>query len=198
MEGGADLGLMSTTSLISERETKQREVDEVLSVFMDVQNEYGTVPYDVQIATMKNGGVLAYYDSNDNLAVNASYFNSKKMTTAYDESVAQGYHPGRGDKTAMQAVVAHELGHTLTARAAGGFGNLDSFADKVLTKAAQSRGAKNPAGWAKRISGYAQTSPAEAIAEAWADVYCNGSKAHTASRAIVNTLNGYLKKGKRK
>lgn len=191
--GGGNVNIISTTSLISERETKQREVDEVLSVFNDVYEQYGTVPNDVQIATIGDNSVLAYYDGSDNLAVNVAYFDSAKMSTAYEMSVKSGFHPSNGSKTAMEAVVAHEIGHTLTARAAGGFGGLDSFAEKVVSEAAKSKGYRSSASFAKTISGYAKTSAAEAVAEAFSDVYCNGNKAKSASRAIVSALNGYIK-----
>ena len=46
---------------------------------------------------------------------------------------------------------------------------------------------------AKKISTYATHSNAEAIAEAFSDVYCNGKKAHKESQAIVNVINSYLK-----
>ena len=192
--GGADPEVISTTSLISERERKQQEVDQVLSVFNDVMEEYGTLPYDVQIATMKNGGVLAYYDSADNLAINSSYFNSNKMAAAYEQTVKSGFHPSNGNKTAMEAVVAHEVGHTLTARAAGGFQNLDSVAETIVGNAAASKNYRSSASFAKTISGYAKTSAAEAVAEAFSDVYCNGGKAKSASKAIVDELNKYFKK----
>lgn len=194
---GGNPDIISTTSLISERERKQREVDETLTTLRDVYEEYGVVVEGVQLATMTNDLVLAYYDADDNLAVNSSFFDSNKMAKAYEVAVKKGYHPSNGNKTAMQAVVSHELGHTLTARAAGGFGNLDAFSNKVVTEAARSQRYKNPASFASKISGYAKSSPAEAIAEAYSDVYCNGNKANSSSRAIVNTLNKYLKGGKK-
>lgn len=46
---------------------------------------------------------------------------------------------------------------------------------------------------ASKISGYATHSNAEAVAEAIADVYCNGKKAKSESKAIVNVMNKYLK-----
>lgn len=46
---------------------------------------------------------------------------------------------------------------------------------------------------ASNISGYAKSSYAECVAEAVADVYCNGSKARVESRAIVNEINKILK-----
>lgn len=183
--------------MVSERERKQKEVDDTLTVLRDIYEEYGVNVADVQLATMTNNLVMAYYDSGDNLAVNNTYFDDKKMAKAYATAVKEGYHPNNGNKTAMQAVVAHELGHTLTARAAGGFENINRFSDKIVTEAARTQRYKNPASFASKISGYARSSPAEAIAEAYSDVYCNGNKANSSSRAIVDTLNKYLKGGKK-
>ena len=45
-----------------------------------------------------------------------------------------------------------------------------------------------------KISGYGRKNNAEAIAEAFCDVYCNGSKATKESKAIVDSLNSILKK----
>lgn len=195
--GNENPGIQSTTSLVSERERKQKEVDDTLAVLRDIYEEYGVNVADVQLATMTNNLVMAYYDSGDNLAVNNTYFDDKKMAKAYATAVKEGYHPNNGNKTAMQAVVAHELGHTLTARAAGGFENINRFSDKIVTEAARTQRYKNPASFASKISGYARSSPAEAIAEAYSDVYCNGNKANSSSRAIVDTLNKYLKGGKK-
>lgn len=45
--------------------------------------------------------------------------------------------------------------------------------------------------WAGKISGYAQDSWAECVAEAVSDYYCNGSKAHANSKAIMAELRKY-------
>lgn len=89
-EFGVNPGIKSTTSLISERERKQKEVDDTLSVLRDVYEEYGVNVQDVQLATMTNNLVMAYYDSGDNLAVNNAYFNDKKMAKAYANAVKEG------------------------------------------------------------------------------------------------------------
>ena len=44
---------------------------------------------------------------------------------------------------------------------------------------------------AAKISGYAKTNYAECVAEAFADVYCNGKNAKKESRAVVSELNKY-------
>ena len=108
---GADI--VSTTSLISMREDgKQTEVDQVLTVLRSVMDDFGVDLNDVQIAILKGAGMsaMAYYDSNNNLAINEAYFDSTKMDSAYDACVTSGFHPGRGDKSAMEAVAAHEAG----------------------------------------------------------------------------------------
>ncbi len=197
--GGVNAGdILDTTSLVSAREIRQKEVDEVLSVFNDVYNEYGSQVTDIHIALMDSKShALAYYDSGDNIAVNAKYFNSATMNKAMVDSIAAGYHPKMGNKTAMQAVVAHELGHKLTADVAtklnqAGFGNLNTVAGRIVREAKKKIGYKN-SDFAAKISGYAKTNHAETVAEAYCDVYCNGGKAKRESRAIVDVINGYLK-----
>ena len=198
--GGVGAGdIISTTSLVSARESQAKEVDEVLSVFNDVYNEYGSQVNDIQIAVMDSKShAMAYYDFGDNIAVNAAYFNSAKMTSAMESCVQSGFHPSTGNKTAMQAVVAHELGHKLTADVAtklgqSGFSGLDAAAGKIVREAKKKTGHKKSADLAAQISGYAKTNHAETVAEAYCDVYCNGSKAKRESRAIVDVINGYLK-----
>lgn len=192
--------IISTTSLISEREAKQREVDDSLTVFREVFSEYGAIVNDIELATLKPraSGVMAYYDANNNIAVNVSYFDNAKMEQAYKLSVDMGFHPSNGNKTALQAVVAHELGHKLTADVATkmgkqGFLDLDSTAKVICEEARKNTKHRGVVQMAEKISGYALQSNAEAIAEAFSDVYCNGKKAHKESRAIVDVINKYLK-----
>lgn len=196
--GGIDgANIVSTTSLISQREGKRQEVDETLKVLKDIQDQYGVNVEDVQIATLKGKGAraMAYYDSEGNLAVNKSYFNSEKMNTAYDRTVDSGFHPSRGNKSAMEAVVAHEMGHRLTDIAGGGnWSNLDGTANKIVQTASKKAGYKDTKSFVSKISGYAKQNHAEAVAEAFADVYCNGRKASKESRAIVTELNKYFRR----
>lgn len=192
--GGATGGLnpsdiVSTQSLIS-ASGKRTEINETLQVLKDISDQYGVTLSDVQLAKLKGGGlgVLGYYDSNGNLAINESYFKSEAMTKAYDRSVEQGYHPPRGSKTGIEAVTAHEMGHALTEKAGGSWGNLDATADKIIQNASKKAGYKDTASFVAKISGYAKEKSAEAVAEAFADVYCNGRKASKESKAVVNAL----------
>lgn len=203
---GGDAGMdssdiVSTKSFMSER--GNYDADNVLQAFKDVSDEYGYVVEDIEIAelTGKGASVLAYYDG-FNIAFNQSYLKGETMTKAYDACVDSGFHPGRGNKTALQAVAAHELGHGLTDAvgvkmglpALGSKGRrIDAAASNIVNEARKSTKHRGVVQMASKISKYATYSNAEAVAEAFADVYCNGKKARSESRAIVDVVNKYLK-----
>lgn len=199
--GGGGLNpsdIKSTKSLISERETQQQLVDDTLAVFNDVYDEYGVQIDDIQLATLDpKANALAYYDGS-NIAINEKYFDNDIMELAYQKCFDNGFHPSKGNKTALQAVVAHELGHKLTdaVGAKMGVSGIDNSALAIVNEARKSTKHKGVVQMASKISGYATYSNAEAIAEAFADVFCNGNKAHSESRAIVDVLNKYLKGSK--
>lgn len=190
-----------TTSLVSAREGKRAEVDQTLAVLRQVQQQYGLTAdlNDVQLATLdkKNQGVLAYYDINGNLAMNESYFDTQKMNGVYDSSVQSGFHPSRGDKTGIEAVAAHEMGHRLSDVAAQklGYGDwqLDKVSNEIVRRASKATGASNVSSFRSAISGYATHNNAETVAEAFADVYCNGKNARRESQAVVSELNKILR-----
>jgi hypothetical protein len=188
--------IVSTTSLVSAREGKQLEVDETLQTFKDVADEYGYIIDDIQIATIKGDGAstMAYYDGS-NIAVNASYFEKATMEYVYADCVKNGFHPSQGNKTALQAVASHELGHALTDAVAPKMGAIKGDTANAILKEAKKAGKfkGTVADMAGKISGYAKFNPRECIAEAFSDVYCNGKKANKESQAIVSVMNKYLK-----
>ena len=192
--------IKSTKSLISEREGKQQLVDETMGVFKDVYNEYGVDVNDIQLAELTGRdrhSTLAYYDG-ANIAVNEAYFNEKTMNVAYQRSVESGFHPSNGNKTGLEAVVAHELGHKLTAEVGvkmgrNGWTDFDAVATDIVKEARKNTKHKGVVQMASKISGYATHSNAEAIAEAFSDVYCNGNKAKSESKAIMAVVDKYLK-----
>lgn len=202
--GGATGGLsedniVNTTSLVSEREGFQTEVDAILDVAKDVSEQYGITAVDLQVATLKGRSArstLAYYDSSGNLAINKNYFDSGAMDKAYDSCIKQGFHPGRGNKSGLEATAAHEMGHRLTdvagQRKGYGMWSIDKVSNEIVSQAKQRLGAKTIDEVKKGISGYGQKNNAEAIAEAFSDVYCNGRKASRSSRAVVSVLNEFL------
>lgn len=198
--GGVNPGdIVSTESFMSARGRMGNSADAALDVFKDVSDEYGYVVNDIEIATMKGSGanVLAYYDG-ANVAFNQSYLKGEAMEKAYEACVKDGYHPSKGNKTALQAVTAHELGHGLTDAVATkmgltGPGKLHTAATNIVNEARKSTSHRGVVQMASKISRYATSSNAEAVAEAFADVYCNGKKARSESQAIVNVVNKYLK-----
>lgn len=200
--GGGGNGLsagdiVSTTSFMSER--GKYDADSVLQAFKDVSDEYGYIVEDIQVAKLSGKGqsVLAYYDG-ANIAFNETYLKSGVMESAYDACVSSGFHPGKGNKTALQAVAAHELGHGLTDAVADKMGitgarKIDTAATRIVSEARKQTGHRGVVQMSSKISKYATYSNAEAVAEACADVYCNGKKARKESQAIVNVVNSYLK-----
>lgn len=188
--GGSSVTILNTTDLVSQREGKRSEVDETLTVLRDVNRQYG-LTIDTDVATLKEPNVMAYYQRGGNIGVNKTYFDSAKMDEAYDRCVARGFHPSKGNKTGMEATVAHETGHALTMQASQKMGyGFDQTAGRIVTQAKKKAGFKGRGSdMARRISGYAGQSASEAIAEAFSDVYCNGRRAKKESRAIVDTLN---------
>lgn len=194
--GVSGANVKNRDSLVSARnEGKQAEVDQTLGVIRDLNGEYGGGNLaDLHIVDLggKDSGVIAFYDNGDNLAFNRSYFD-KNLDSAYDKCVDSGFHPGRGKKTGIEAVAAHEYGHKLTYEAAAkmktpGFGNIDGAARKIVDEARKETGDRGWQKMAKKISGYASRNPAEAVAEACSDVYCNGNKAKKESKAIMKVV----------
>lgn len=199
-EGGGPLNpanIVDTQDLVTQRGAKETEVDQVLTAAKAMVDEYGQygVAKDLQTADIKGKDgsmVMAYYDGS-NVAVNNHFFDSKNMDAAYDAS--GDWHPSRGNKSAMEAVVAHEYGHAITDLAAKKMGgiSLDAAATRIVSEARKTTKDRGVVQMARKISRYATSSNAEAVAEAVADVYCNGKNAKAQSRAIVDVLNGYVK-----
>lgn len=203
--GGGDLNPSDilSTELMTWSGTRASAEDDFFKTAETLYKEYGNdaVPQDFfQIAELKPGAsrkVIAYYDG-ANVALNKKYMDSATLDSVYDKCIADGFHPGRGNKSGAEAVAAHELGHRLTDAVAQkmGIAGIDAnhaAATKIVNEARSSTGAKGVVQMAAKISRYATASNAEAVAEAVSDVFCNGSKATKESRAIVGVIDSYLK-----
>lgn len=201
--GGVGLNpndIVSVKSLVSEREGSQKLVDEVLSVFKDTIDDYGISIEDIQIAKLKGKSkntTMAYFDGS-NIAINETYFNDKVMKQAYKDCVASGFHPSSGNKTGLQATIAHEIGHKITDAVGVKMGykswfDIDKTATRIVNEARKETNHRGVVKMASKISKYATYSNAEAIAEAFSDVYCNRKNARAESKAIVSVINKYLK-----
>lgn len=189
--------ILSERDMIVERGDNEAMVDAVLTVSRDMLNDYPNAPLEQLLLSemTEKATALGYYDHRGRtIAINDKYFNAA-MESAYAECVKQGFHPSNGNKTGLQAVVAHEFGHAITQAAGDRMGefDLDNAADRIVNEARKSTKHRGVVQMASKISRYATASNAEAVAEAVADVYCNGKKAKAESRAIVDVVNKYLK-----
>ena len=190
--------IVSVEAMTSKRENNAPEVDAALSVLRDVHNDYGVDVNDLQVATLKGRDAvdtMGYFDWGGNVAINKNLFDNAKMDSSYDDCVKSGYHPQRGKKSGMAAVIAHEMGHKLTAEAGvkSGRGSwaLEDTAKAIVHEAAKRMGTRRVVDMRGKISGYARSNNSEAVAEAFADVYCNGSRARKISKTIVDILKSY-------
>lgn len=133
-------------------------------------------------------GTLAFYGRGTGMAINQAYLNMENMNRAYDKAVEKGFHPSRGGKSGVFAVMSHELGHAITDKIAEQRGtDIDSYSKSVIEEVTRKRRI-TATRLAERISGYAGHSDAECIAEAVSEVRCNGSKASAEARAIYAIL----------
>lgn len=209
-ESGIHLNYEKDSDIWTYRHQKKNErfVDNVNQTIREMGETYGelnTVINDVYIAKLQGAhsrSILAFWDGNGELGINKRFGNIDKMTKVYEDSVKSGFHPSRGNKTAEQAVIAHELGHSLTtlAQQKTGAKSFDDVAkrimkdsQKILNKQAGKRKYQGTNKIANAISGYARENNAECIAEATADVYCNGRKAKSESKAVVQALKKLIK-----
>lgn len=196
--GGLKAGdILSTTSLVSERENDEyySVAGNILGSVKDVYDEYGLQLDDMHIAELKqSANAIAYYDG-ANIGWNKTFMSEERLNASYADCVEAGFHPSNGKRTPAEAVAYHELGHALTDAVGRKMGvyNIDSASTRIVNEARKQTSHRGVVQMASKISGYATHSNAEAIAEAFADFKCNGTKAKSESKAIVNVINSYLK-----
>lgn len=199
---GKRVNIKSETDVWSYRHNPNNApyVDSINSSARDMADDFPSLMRDTvdSVNTVEFGGAdkrgtLGVY-GNGRVGINSNYTDINKMNAVYDKSVESGYHPGRGNKNAVEAVTYHEMGHALTDNIAKKMGvkDLDASSKRIVEDAYKASGGKGGTKkWAGGISGYAQDSFAECVAEAVADHYCNGSKASKQSKAIMNELRKY-------
>ena len=173
--GGAGLNpsdILRTHNLLIDTALDEVTRNEVSRVLKDFQSEYGLSYENTRIAQLKpKSNALAYYDGSG-IAINSKYLDSKKMDDVYDECVKSNFHPPKGNKTGMEAVVAHELGHSLTDMIGRKNGvDINVSANNIVNEARKNTLHRGVVQMASKISGYATHSNEEAVAEAVADVY---------------------------
>ena len=205
--GGGNVTIINSTSLVSRRNEdggKERKiVDDVLETAQWYKDKYGGEAYDLQVAKLsdKDDDTLAFCDMASGVTMNQKYWNDDVMNQVFDIDVKNGNHPTRGKKTALQATMAHEMGHVMNHRLAE-FQKVDynKVANDIVEDSRKLiKTTRGVVQMAYKISNYASKNTKETIAEAYADYYCNGKKAKKESRAIVYTmakkLSGYSNSG---
>ena len=195
--GGGNINVLSTEDMISNRGQNVEATDQVLNVARDLYNEYGdngVLVGNMQIATLAPGSrAMAYYDSEGNVAMNKNYFDTQVMNAAYDACVGTGFHPGRGNKSGIEAVAAHEFGHSISDVVGKKSGkDIDQASYDIVRKAMKQTKSRNVEKFATNISRYAKKNYAECVAEAIADCYCNGKNAKKESKAIQKVIKNEL------
>ena len=201
---GKSINIKSETDVWSYRHNQNNApfVDSINSSVRDMGDDFPGLMNDVErvnAATFggaDNTGTLGLYSAGSkSVDLNANYTNIDKMNNVYDQAVKENYHPSRGNKNGVEAVTYHEMGHALTDNVARKMGakDLDAAAKTIVDNAYKATGGKGSAkqSWAQKISGYAKENYAECVAEAVTDWYCNGSKAHANSKAIMAELRKY-------
>ena len=190
--------ILGTNNLLIDTGLDEVTRGQVVKTLKDFQDEYGLDYRNTRIARLKpKANALAYYDG-AGIAINSSYLNSDKMNDAMKKCAESGFHPPMGNKSGMEAVVSHELGHALTDMVGVKMGNqswidFDKTSTAIVNEARKQTKHRGVVQMAGKISGYATHSNAEAIAEAISDCYCNGKKARAESKAIKSVVDKYLK-----
>lgn len=134
------------------------------------------------------GGVLGMSDGYG-VHLNSMYASNTKMTDAMKIAEKSGFHPKLGNRTGAEAVTAHELGHHIARQIEARTGISQ---EEMVARAGKRLGLKKES-VAVNISEYARYNYHETIAESFADVYCNGTKASKASIAVVNVIKSLAK-----
>ena len=162
--------------------------NEIMNTRDAMEAEYGSAVKDMNlhVATFSGQGTLGAYGG-DTLYMNQQYIRNKNLTEAMKNT--NGFHPSIGNKTGAEAVASHEIGHRLGEVAAkkAGISQQD-----IVARAASKVGIKTE-NMAGHISKYARSNYAETIAEASADVFCNGKNANKVSKAIMAEVKSILK-----
>lgn len=154
-----------------------------------MEREYGNIisQANLSVAKISENALGAYGDST--VYISDKYVKNTSMTKSMQQMADDGFHPKIGNKTGAEAVTAHELGHYLADKAM----TKAKIDEREIVKRASKKVGMKVNNMAGKISEYARYNYAETIAEASADVYCNGKKASKASVAIMNEIKSILK-----
>ncbi len=163
--------------------------NQIMKARDNMEKEYGNIisSANLSVADVGSSALGAY--GQGTVYMSNKYVKNPNMTQAMKQAEKDGFHPAIGDKSGVEAVTSHELGHFLADKAC----TKAKISERELVSRASKRIGVKPNNMAATISEYARYNYAETIAEASADVYCNGSKASRASIAIMSEIKSILK-----
>ena len=163
--------------------------NEVMSTRDAMEAEYGSAvkKMNLHLATFSDNTALGAYGS-DTLYMAEKHMKNQSLTAAMKRAEKDGFHPKLGGKTGAEAVTAHEIGHRLGEVAA----NKAGISEQDIVARAGKRVRIKTENMAGFISKYARSNYSETIAEASADVFCNGKNASRASKAIMKEVKSIL------
>lgn len=150
---------------------------------------YGSLVSNSKLYISDMGADVLGMSDGNGVHLNSLYASNTKMTEAMKDAEKSGFHPKLGGRTGAEAVTAHELGHHIARQIEARTGVSQ---ERMVEIAGKRLGLKKES-VAVNISEYARYNYHETIAESFADVYCNGTKASKASRAVVDVVKSYLK-----
>lgn len=196
--GGMESGGNSNDAMVLSSHNLTEEIgrgggafaNEIMNTRDSFETEYGDAVKNLslQAATFDDPSVLGAYGGNT-LFMNEKYIKNTNLTAAMKSAAESGFHPNIGNKTGAEAVASHEIGHRLGEVAAQ---KAKISEQDIVARAAKKTGIKTE-NMAGHISKYARMNYSETIAEAYADVYCNGNKANRVSKAIVKEVKSIMK-----
>lgn len=163
--------------------------NEIMNSRDAMEREYGNVISRANLEVADLGGDVLGASDGYTVYMSRKYAANNNMTQAMKDAEKAGFHPKLGGKTGAEAVTAHELGHYLSRQAT----QKSKLSEReIVERAAKKVGIKTNY-MASKISKYARYNYSETIAEASADVYCNGRRASKASRAIMAEIKSILR-----
>lgn len=195
---GAGMDNTTTTASVKNSHPLANEIDrggggfanEIMNTRDAFEREYGSAvkQMNLHVATFNDPSVLGAYGG-DTLYMNSKYVRNANLTDAMKRGAKDGFHPSIGNKTGAEAVASHEIGHRLGEVASQRAG----ISEKEIVARAGAKAHIKTENMAGHISRYARSNYSETIAEASADVFCNGDNASPASKAIMQEIKEILK-----
>ena len=154
-----------------------------------MEREYGNIVSKANLAIADVGRDALGASDGYTIYMSDRYVKNANMTKAMKEMAKSGFHPSIGKKTGAEAVTAHEMGHYLAEQASKKAGISQT---QIVERASKRAGIKTSL-MAGTISEYARYNYKETIAEASADVFCNGRRAKKVSKASMAEIKSILK-----